>query len=163
MIIISFVGRNDRVPLTSQELQFIVGVTQKLLGEKLPKKLPLTLNCKIVNKKQILVINKDWRHKKQLSPIIAFPDYCLRLKNEPIEEEIHLGDMFICPEVLVQKTRENFVVFNNQNFRQQFIHSFIHSLLHLYGYTHDEDKNAKLMEKKEQQVRSIVIKKLIKK
>jgi len=103
MIIISFVGRNDRVPLTSQELQFIVGVTQKLLGEKLPKKLPLTLNCKIVNKKQILVINKDWRHKKQLSPIIAFPDYCLRLKNEPIEEEIHLGDMFICPEVLVQK------------------------------------------------------------
>ncbi|HPS28210.1 MAG TPA: rRNA maturation RNase YbeY [Candidatus Paceibacterota bacterium] len=163
MTIISFAGRGSKIPLTSQELQFIVDTAQKLLGDKLPKNLPLVLNCKVVSEKKIIAINETWRHKKQPSPIIAFPDYYLKVKDEPVEEEVHLGDMFICLDVLTQRTRENFAVFNQQNFRQQFIRSFIHSLLHLYGYTHEEDKKAELMERKEQQVADIVIKKLIKK
>ena len=163
MIIISFTGRSNKIPLTSQELQLVIDTTQKLLGTRLPKNLPLVLNCKSVSEKEIITINETWRHKKQPSPIIAFPDYYLKLANEPIEEEIHLGDMFICPQVLIQRTRENFAVFNKQNFRQQFICSFVHSLLHLYGYTHENDKKADLMERKERQVTDIVIKKLIKK
>jgi len=163
MIVISFTGRKSKIPLTSRELQLIITTTQRLLGIKLPKALPLVLNCKIVNEKKMVVMNETWRHQKQASPIIAFPDYYLKLAGEPVKEEIHLGDMLICPQVLKQKTKDNFSVNNKQNFRQQFIRSFTHSLLHLYGYTHDKDKQAKAMEKKEQQVSDIVIEKLIKK
>jgi rRNA maturation RNase YbeY len=86
----------------------------------------------------------------------------LSLPAEPLKEEIHLGDMMICPKVIKQRTKENFSTFNYQNFRLQFISSFIHSLTHLYGYTHENDNRADKMESEEKRVQNIVIKKLIK-
>ncbi len=162
MTIISFKGSAKKIPLTTHEIQFIVSTAQKLLGGEIPQKLPLVINCLVVSESRVIIINETWRHKKQPSPLIAFPDYYLKLKNEPLEEEIHLGDMVICPTVIAKKTKENFSVFNQQNFRQQFILSFVHSLAHLYGYTHDNERKAKAMERKEKQVADIVIKKLIK-
>jgi probable rRNA maturation factor len=162
MTIISFKGSIEKIPLTIKEIQFIVDTTQKLLGTKLPKNLPLVLNCCLVSEAKITGINTSWRHKKQSSPIIAFPDYYLKLPDEPLQEEIHLGDMIICPKVIRERTKENFPTFNYQNFRLQFIFSFIHSLVHLYGYTHENDNKANKMESMEKRVQNIVIKKLIK-
>lgn len=162
MTIISFRGSIENIPLTIKEIQFIVDTAQKLLGRKLPKNLPLVLNCCVVSETKIIDINTSWRHKKQSSPIIAFPDYYLKLPDEPLKEEIHLGDMIICPKVIKQRTKENFSTFNYQNFRLQFISSFIHSLVHLYGYTHENDDRTNKMESKEKKVQNIVIKKLIK-
>jgi rRNA maturation RNase YbeY len=162
MTIISFKGSTKNIPLTIKEIQFIVDTAQKLLGRKLPRNLPLVLNCCVVSEAKVTGINTSWRHKKQSSPIIAFPDYYLSLPAEPLKEEIHLGDMMICPKVIKQRTKENFSTFNYQNFRLQFISSFIHSLTHLYGYTHENDNRADKMESEEKRVQNIVIKKLIK-
>lgn len=161
MVIINLIGPKKKIPLTQKDLIFIVTTFHKIADRKIEINLPLTINYCLVNRAKIIQLNEKWRKKSQPSAILAFPDYYLKQKEEPVKEEIHLGDLIIAPEVIRSKAKENFSEDNLKNFRLQFVNSFIHSLAHLYGYTHDTIKNAFKMEEIEQRTQRIVIKKLI--
>lgn len=161
MVIINLIGSRKKIPFTQKDLTFIVKTFHKIADKKIEIDLPLTIDCCLVSRKKIIQLNEKWRGKSQSATILAFPDYYLKQKGEPVRGEIHLGDLIIAPEVIRSKAKENFGESNLKNFRLQFINSFIHSLAHLYGYTHNSIKNILKMEKVEKQIKEIVIKKLI--
>jgi len=161
MVIINLMGLKKKIPLTKKDINLLVSTFHIITNKKIDLDLPLTINCVLVSKEKIIQLNEKWRKKKQLSAILAFPDYYLKQKKEPVQEEVHLGDLIISPEAIRIKAKENFKVSNLESFRLQFIYSFIHSLAHLYGYTHDSLRKAVEMEKIEKRARTIIIKKLI--
>lgn len=161
MVIINLIGSRKKIPFTQKDLTFIVKTFHKVANKKVGINLPLTIDCCLVSRKKIIQLNEKWRGKSQPAAILAFPDYYLKQKGEPVRGEIHLGDLIIAPEVIKSKAKENFGESNLKNFRLQFINSFIHSLAHLYGYTHDSIKNILKMDGVEKQTKGVVIKKLI--
>jgi rRNA maturation RNase YbeY len=161
MITVNFTGSKKKIPLTSRDFVIIVQAFFKIIKKKIDNSFPIVVNCRLVSKAEIIRLNKKWRKKVQPSAILAFPDYYLKQRGEPIREEVHLGDLVIAPEIIRTQAKKNFLSNNVTSFRLQFINSLIHSIAHLYGYTHDSEKKFLQMEAIEKQVQKTVIKKLM--
>ena len=57
------------------------------------------------------------------------------------EQEIHLGEIIISMERIL-----NEATMNNVSFKDHFIHIFLHAVLHILGYDHETERERKKME-----------------
>ncbi len=90
-------------------------------------------------------LNNKYRHKNQPTNCLSFPAEELMPRNLSQEnfpfKEAFLGDIIISLE-----TTRNESHMQNKIFKDHFSHLLVHSILHLFGYDHENDEDAGIME-----------------
>jgi probable rRNA maturation factor len=104
--------------------------------EALDKK-NVEISLSFVSKDEAKKLNKDYRKKEKCAEVISFP----------INEEIMIGDVVISPLISKEKAIEE-----NISFTERISYMLVHGILHLIGYTHQDERDAKIMESKEDDI-----------
>jgi probable rRNA maturation factor len=104
------------------------------------KKGALDLSVVLLGEKNATALNKQYRNKEYAPNVLSFP-----------AKELGLGEIVLCPSVIRKESTKYGIVF-----KDHLAFMLIHGVLHLLGYDHEKDKQAKVMEQKEQQYLSLV-------
>ena len=97
------------------------------------------LAVQVVPSSEIRRLNHKYRGKDQPTNVLSFPTTAsARLRPRP------LGDLVICPAVLRREAREQ-----GKSLRAHWAHLVVHGVLHLAGYDHEDDGDARRMERRE--------------
>lgn len=87
-------------------------------------------------------LNRRYRGKDKSTNVLSFP-----AQSHPVPraaEGLPLGDVVICPAVLRREAREQ-----GKAERAHWAHLVVHGALHLAGYDHEDDADARRMERRE--------------
>lgn len=79
---------------------------------------------------KIKILNKKYRHENRPTDVLSFPLWP-NLKKAPKTTAVHLGDVFICPEIMKQNALSKQV-----SVEQELEKIVDHSLKHLIGQHH---------------------------
>jgi probable rRNA maturation factor len=97
----------------------------------------LALN--VVPPAEIRRLNRDYRGKDKPTNVLSFPPaFVAPVVPRP------LGDVVICPAVLRAEAREQ-----GKSEQAHWAHLVVHGVLHLVGYDHEDDADARRMERRE--------------
>ena len=98
---------------------------------------PLTV--RIVDEKEIRDLNRLYRGKDQVTNVLSFA-------YEPlpnIDVDL-LGDVVICGSVVIKEAKDQ-----EKLFMDHWAHIVVHGTLHLFGYDHETEDQAAIMERLE--------------
>ena len=102
------------------------------------------LSILLADDEKLFELNQRWRGIEKPTNVLSFPAEEL----SPGQPGGHfLGDIVISLETA---TREAEV--ENKDFNDHFTHLIIHGFLHLFGYDHETDEQARLMESLEKEI-----------
>jgi probable rRNA maturation factor len=125
------INRLTPVKIDEKELKKIA---EKVLKEEKKKG---DLSVALVCGKRMKSINKKYRGKDKKTDVLSF-DYG--------KDNIGLGEVIICPEV-VKKNAKNY----NLDYNKELSRVLIHGILHILGYDHEKsEKEAEKMKEKEE-------------
>ena len=98
-----------------------------------------TINIRIVNDKEMVDLNKQFRRKKSSTNVLSFI-------NHDISKSMtgDLGDIAINYDFIKRESKEQ-----GKTFDDHIIHMLIHGIYHILGLDHENDEMAKAMEQKE--------------
>ncbi len=108
------------------------------------------LSLRIVSAAESQQLNLDYRGKNKPTNVLSFPmdiDIPAELLAEMQQEEIMLGDLAICAEVVVSEARQQ-----QKTLESHWAHMLIHGMLHLQGFDHIENAQAEVMETLETEI-----------
>lgn len=123
------------LPLTDEE---ITQISSRALRDNTDK---AELTVRLVTSKVIQKLNNTYRKQDKPTNVLSFP---AAIPAEVALEYPLLGDIIICPEVLVQES-----VSMNKSLKAHWSLILIHGVLHLLGYDHIKDDEAAIMQAKE--------------
>ena len=89
-------------------------------------------------------INAEWRGKDKPTNVLSFPAFALRPGQAP---KPVLGDIVIALETVHREAVEE-----GKTFDDHLSHLLAHGLLHLFGYDHETDDEAQVMEDLERRI-----------
>ena len=93
------------------------------------------ITIRIVDNDESINLNNIYRKKKYPTNILSFL----------VDDEVHLiGDIVLCAPVIEKEALEQ-----SKKIEAHYAHLIIHGALHLYGYDHENKKDADIMEAKE--------------
>jgi probable rRNA maturation factor len=93
------------------------------------------ITIRIVGSDESKNLNAMYRKKKYPTNVLSFL----------VDDAHHLiGDIVLCAPVIEQEALDQ-----SKNLEAHYAHLIIHGALHLYGYDHENKKDAEIMEKKE--------------
>ena len=93
------------------------------------------ITIRIVGNDESKNLNNMYRKKKYPTNVLSFL----------VDDEHHLiGDIVLCAPVIEKEASEQL-----KNLEAHYAHLIIHGALHLYGYDHENKKDAEIMEEKE--------------
>lgn len=96
------------------------------------------LTVRFVDPEEITYLNTTYRKKDQPTNVLAFPS------ELPAEIQLEcplLGDVIICPDVLLAESKEL-----NKTLEAHWTLILIHGILHLLGYDHINEDDAVVMQ-----------------
>lgn len=96
------------------------------------------LTLRLVDAKEMIFLNKTYRQQDKVTNVLAFPSHI------PQEIELEyplLGDVIICPEVLVSES-----LTLQKELIEHWSLIVIHGVLHLLGYDHIKDEETAEMQ-----------------
>lgn len=96
------------------------------------------LTVRFVSLEEITYLNKTYRQFDKPTNVLAFPS------NLPPDVQLEcplLGDVIICPKVLLAESKEL-----NKTLEAHWTLILIHGILHLLGYDHIKDDEAVIMQ-----------------
>jgi probable rRNA maturation factor len=96
------------------------------------------VNITFVSSDESQQLNKEWREKDKPTNVLSFP---FELPEGWESREQLLGDLVICPAVLISEAREQ-----GKSLAEHAAHLVVHGLLHLQGYDHENEAEAQEME-----------------
>ncbi len=104
---------------------------------KLDNKFNYEIAILITDNKEIKYYNNKYRSKNKETNILSFPNI------DEIDREINpiIGDIIISEEKLTYEAMEQ-----NKRFNNHLKHIFLHGVLHLFGYNHENEHDAQIME-----------------
>ncbi len=103
---------------------------------KLEKK-NIGLSINLVSMAKIKTLNKKYRDKNKSTDVLSFPLHNQLLPNKTKEHILELGDIFICPDVALEKSQKS-----SKNFKEELEFLVVHGFLHLLGYDHEKSSKA---------------------
>ena len=120
-------------------LRSVIGET--LAFETFPYKSEVSVT--LVSREEIARLNGEYRKKPVPTDVLSFP--LNEDLSDPGEEAfdgayLTLGDVFVCPEVILAQSAEF-----GTTFREELSLMVIHSVLHLLGYDHQKAHEKKEM------------------
>jgi probable rRNA maturation factor len=93
------------------------------------------ITIRIVDSDESINLNNIYRKKKYPTNVLSFL----------VDDEVHLiGDIVLCAPVIEKEALEQ-----SKKLEAHYAHLIIHGALHLYGYDHENIKDADIMEAKE--------------
>jgi probable rRNA maturation factor len=93
------------------------------------------ITIRIVDNDESINLNNIYRKKKYPTNVLSFL----------VDDEVHLiGDIVLCAPVIKKEALEQ-----SKKLEAHYAHLIIHGALHLYGYDHENIKDADIMEAKE--------------
>ncbi len=93
------------------------------------------ITIRIVDNDESQNLNNIYRKKKYPTNVLSFL----------VDDEVHLiGDIVLCAPVIEKEALEQ-----SKKLEAHYAHLIIHGALHLYGYGHENKKDADIMEAKE--------------
>jgi len=93
------------------------------------------ITIRIVDNDESINLNNIYRKKKYPTNVLSFL----------VDDEVHLiGDIVLCAPVIQKEALEQ-----SKKLEAHYAHLIIHGALHLYGYDHENKKDADIMEAKE--------------
>ena len=93
------------------------------------------ITIRIVDSDESKNLNNIYRKKKYPTNVLSFL----------VDDEVHLiGDIVLCAPVIEKEALEQ-----SKKIEAHYAHLIIHGALHLYGYDHENKKDADIMEAKE--------------
>jgi probable rRNA maturation factor len=84
-------------------------------------------------------LNRQFRGKDQPTNVLAFP-----AMRSPGASPQPLGDVVICPAVLRREARVQ-----GKTLQAHWAHLVVHGALHLAGFDHEDESDARRMERRE--------------
>ncbi len=100
----------------------------------------------LTNNKEIRKINFRFRNIDKETNVLSFPQNEERVMIN-LENYLILGDIVISLEKILTESKER-----QKSFYKHLLHMIVHSILHLYGYDHTNQKEADIMEEKENHI-----------
>ncbi|MFZ2187436.1 MAG: rRNA maturation RNase YbeY [Candidatus Moraniibacteriota bacterium] len=95
----------------------------------------ISLNVVALSPEKIQALNAKYRGKDGVTDVLSFGEYGDRESLERgEEEEIFLGEIFVCPAFIETAAKEDEVTFE-----REMAYIFSHGVLHLVGYDHEEE------------------------
>jgi probable rRNA maturation factor len=93
------------------------------------------ITIRIVDNDESINLNNIYRKKKYPTNVLSFL----------VDDEVNLiGDIVLCAPVIEKEALEQ-----SKKLEAHYAHLIIHGALHLYGYDHENKKDADIMEAKE--------------
>ncbi len=112
--------------------------------ENIKKELELVkdyeLSASFVSETTIQTMNRDYRNIDKVTDVISFALMDDEIKIHGLEDELDLGDIFICVD---QAKRQALDL--NQSLEKELEFLFIHGVLHLLGYDHMNEEDEEEM------------------
>jgi rRNA maturation RNase YbeY len=107
----------------------------------------------LTSNKMIRTYNKEYRDKDKPTDVLSFP-YHTELKagkriKVTSDDDKNLGDLILAPEYI-----QNDLPKWETTFEKHLQRLLVHGICHLLGYDHIEDKDYKVMHKKEMELLS---------
>lgn len=102
------------------------------------------LSLVFTNNDEMRHLNARWRHKDRPTNVLSFPAFPVRAGEKPGPM---LGDIILARETIEEEARAQGKPFSNH-----LSHLIIHGFLHLLGYDHEDERNAEIMERLEQEI-----------
>lgn len=96
------------------------------------------LTIRIVSSEEMCDLNNTYRKQNKTTNVLAFPT---ALPDSIQLEYPLLGDVIICPEVLLEESKQL-----NKSLEEHWSLIVIHGTLHLLGYDHIEEQDANIMQ-----------------
>ena len=100
----------------------------------------------LTNNDKIKEINFKYRNINKATNVLSFPQNENRMFNN-LKNYYMLGDIVISLEKIFSEAVEKDIYFFDH-----LLHILTHSILHLIGYDHENEVDAKVMEKKEKDI-----------
>lgn len=123
-------------------------LTKYLIGlSGVEKDFTYEISLLLCNNSTIQNLNEVYRGKNKATNVLSFPIYELFINGYYdlyVDDIISLGDIIISYEYSKSEA-----IALNKPFQDHFFHLYAHGLLHLFGYDHENDKDAEIMESKE--------------
>ena len=96
----------------------------------------------IVGAARSRALNRRYRGRDYPTNVLSFP-----AAAQPAAASVMLGDIVICPEVLLREARAQ-----HKAPRAHWMHLYVHGVLHLIGHDHEQRAQARRMEQREVRV-----------
>lgn len=97
------------------------------------------LAVRAVSQPEMRRLNRHFRGKDKPTNVLSFPAVAA-----PGVRPVPLGDVVICPAVLRREATEQ-----GKPLEAHWAHLVVHGVLHLAGYDHEDDADARRMERRE--------------
>jgi len=140
---INIKNRQRKIKLDIKDIEFWVSTILKFLNYQ-----KFDIGILITNDKSIRKYNRDFRFKDKATDVLSFPFYPnLKPKNKIVplfQDDYNLGDIILSAEYIYRDSLKYGISFND---RLKII--IIHGICHLLGYDHIDDKDFRVMRKKE--------------
>jgi probable rRNA maturation factor len=104
-----------------------------------PRTGSVELAVRLVGAAESRRLNRHYRGKDRPTNVLSFP-----AAVRGVVQPRPLGDIVICPAVLRREAREQ-----GKRERAHWAHLMVHGVLHLVGYDHEDDSDARRMERRE--------------
>jgi probable rRNA maturation factor len=121
-----------KLPMSSDELTHLASLTLATHQKD------AELTIRIVNPEEMIYLNNTYRKQNKTTNVLAFP--CSLPEDIELECPL-LGDVIICPQVLIEETQQF-----NKSLKEHWSLIVIHGVLHLLGYDHIKDEDAHVMQ-----------------
>tara|TARA_Y200000002_G_C22165220_1_gene448812 strand:- start:47 stop:514 length:468 start_codon:yes stop_codon:yes gene_type:complete len=103
------------------------------------------LTIRLSNDKEIKDFNLKWKGINKSTNILSF------LNNDNLfsfeNNMLYLGDIIVSYDTLLKEVKSRKI-----DFQDHLSHILIHGILHLKGYTHDKEKDTRLMQNEEKRL-----------
>lgn len=122
------------------DTKYYLEFSSKIIDQISLKK-SISFSVSFVAPKESQKLNNRYRKKNKPTNILTFKVGDITENENPAE----LGDIFLCSDII--KKEESSL---NQKNRTE--HLIVHGILHLLNYSHDNEKSAIIMERKEKEL-----------
>ena len=96
------------------------------------------ITLRVVGQKEGRTLNRAYRHKDYATNVLTFV-----FNDTPPYE----GDLALCAPVVAREARAQ-----KKTVAAHYAHLTVHGVLHLQGYDHENDRDARVMERRETQI-----------
>lgn len=120
----------------------------------------IEVSVTLVDKDTIRQVNSQFRQIEKVTDVLSFPmmeygspgdfsgqAFLNSLSLPPDTEEMMLGDILLCSEVVKAQAEE----YGHSELRE-FCFLIVHSMLHLFGYDHIEEEDRREMEEEQRKI-----------
>lgn len=105
----------------------------------------------VVPKEEIRAINNEHRQIDKETDVLSFPIYTKEeiddLKNKNVEEDISLGDLILCMDVIEEHSIEY-----NTGLDREMLYMITHGVCHLLGFDHEIAEEKAVMRMREEEI-----------